>query len=202
MKARPGLATLPPALVSGAAVVAVIGGIAWAATPSGSAATPPPAAAAAPAAAPAAVPARGPREPGRSTEKPIVGTKRQAPVGVDRDSELRTGVTVRVSGGRSLTLTGQGPGDLGGPGLSFTVTVRNNSSTALDLGAMAVNATVGTLPASPSDAPPAKPLAGSLAPGGRASGTYVVALPDTSARDLHVEVQFNTSERVLTFDAR
>ncbi len=140
------------------------------------------------------------REPGRSTERAVVGSRRAAAVGFGRDSRLPNGVAVRVGGQKRVTVTAHGPGEVGGAGVQFTVTVRNTTSQAISLDGVAVSTTVGSLPASPVDSPSGAPLSGSLAAGASATGTYVAVLPRSGRGKVHVEVQFNTSDTLLSFD--
>jgi hypothetical protein len=100
------------------------------------------------------------------------------------------GVQVVVDKVRQVTVSAEGPGAVAGPGVSVEVRVTNGSGSALDLGGLAVNASYGddATPAAPSDSPPARPLAGRLAPGAAAAGVYVFTVPRAEASSLRVDV--------------
>lgn len=87
-------------------------------------------------------------------------------------------VTATVDGVQQVDATGRGVGEISGPALAYTVTVSNTGSTAVDLAGVSVNVQDQSgAPFSSIEGDPAKPLAGSLAPGQSAQGVYVFTLP-------------------------
>jgi hypothetical protein len=108
---------------------------------------------------------------------------------------------VTVGTPKAVHVTARGPGEVGGSAIAVTVSVRNTSSKAFDLGGLVVNAAYGSAatPAPPTDADPASPLTGRLPPAGRASGTYVFTAPASALSRLRVEVSSDAAARILVF---
>jgi hypothetical protein len=104
----------------------------------------------------------------RRTLAPVAPSKTVAVGGIARTVLL---------GSRSVTVKGQGPGELSGPGLALTLQVTNGSSRPLDLDAVTVSAGVRGEEASSSDGAPANAFRGRLAAGAKAQGVYVFVLP-------------------------
>jgi hypothetical protein len=81
------------------------------------------------------------------------------------------------------TATAQGPGEIAGPALFITVELRNGSNAPLDTSAAFVSLVDSAGQTSvPLTTDPYRPLPASVAPGARASATYVFRVAD-SARD-------------------
>jgi hypothetical protein len=98
-----------------------------------------------------------------------------------------------------VTVKGQGPGELSGPGVALTLQVTNGSSRPLDLDAVTVTAGVRGEEASSSDAAPAKPFSGRLQPGTKAQGVYVFVLPTGASRPVGVVVSLAPDLPVARF---
>lgn len=140
--------------------------------------------------------------PSIETAKPSVAVSPAAPVRIGRSTALRSGVIVTVGRPRTIRVAANGPGEIAGSALVVPVTVRNDTSAAIDLGGLVVNASYGSgagTPASPSDASPARPLAGSLGPGRSSVGQYVFVAPATAASRMRVEVSSSDAARILVF---
>ena len=137
--------------------------------------------------------------PSRSV--PAVAVSTAPPVPIGRAAPLTGEVRVTVGAPRAVQVTARGPGEVGGSAIAVPVSVRNTSSTAFDLGGLVVNAAYGSAatPAPPTDADPAAPLTGRLAPGRSASGTYVFTAPASAVSRLRVEVSSDATARILVF---
>lgn len=109
-----------------------------------------------------------------------------------------TARTVLLSS-RNVTVSGQGPGELSGPGVALTLQVTNGSSSPLDLDAVTVSASIRGQEASSSDSAPAKPFTGRLAPGAKAQGVYVFVLPPGGRRPVGVLVSLAPDLPVARF---
>jgi hypothetical protein len=109
-------------------------------------------------------------------------------------------VLVSVGAPKRVVVDARGPGQVAGPGFAVRVSVKNGSATPFDLGGLAVNASYGAQasPASPTDAAPAAPMKGRLAPGADAVGTYVFTAP-AGATGIRVEVVSNSAAEILVF---
>jgi hypothetical protein len=140
--------------------------------------------------------------PSRDTGKPSVAVSPAPPVAVGSTAALTTGVVVTVGAPRRVRVTAQGPGEIAGPAVAVPVTVRNASAKPFDLGGLVVNAAFGrsATPAPPTDADPARRLAGALAPGATARGTYVFLAPGGSS-GFRFEVVSDAAARILYFRA-
>ena len=88
-----------------------------------------------------------------------------------------------------------GPGEIAGPSVRFTITIKNSTSKKVDLSSTVVNAYAGadSAPAIPLQGPGGKPFPSSVAAGSSATGVFVfnIAKADRS----RVEVTVDTSVR-------
>lgn len=142
----------------------------------------------APGDAPAPPPAPAPEQP--------VGVSTAPPVDVGAPATLSDGVTATVRALTPVRTVPQGPGDRAGPGVVVRLAVRNGSGADVDLSTLTVTATAAGLPAPPSDGGVAAPMAGSLAAGDEASGTYVFRTPTAGASPVLVQVGLAGSPEV------
>jgi hypothetical protein len=126
----------------------------------------------------------------RTTLAPVAPSKTVAVGGTARTVLLES---------RKVTVKGQGPGELSGPGVALTLQVTNGSSRPLDLDAVTVSAGIRGEEASSSDAAPARPLGGRLAPGAKARGVYVFVLPPGARRPVAVVVSLAPDLPVARF---
>jgi hypothetical protein len=145
-------------------------------------------------------PSTSPVAPSKATGKPSVAVSTAPPVKIGATATLPSRVLVSVGAPRRVTVGARGPGEVAGPAFAVRVTVTNGSPSPFDLGGLTVNASYGRqeTPASPSDADPAAPLRGRLAPGADAVGTYVFGAP-AGATGLRVEVVSNSAAEILVF---
>jgi hypothetical protein len=110
------------------------------------------------------------------------------------------GVRLSVAGIRAVTASGHGPGELSGPALAVQVQVVNDGTSAVDLVSAGVAVYFGAdgVPASlvMSDEA-AQPLAGTLAPGATATGTYIALVPADSRDLVAVVVQMGDAPAAI-----
>jgi hypothetical protein len=131
---------------------------------------------------------------------PKVAITTLPPVPVGSRTPISANVLVSVGGLRALTVSASGPGEIAGSAVAFAVEIRNQGSRPVDLGGFTVTASYGSdVPASPSNAAPADPLTGRLAPGGTAAGTYVFRMPANQIESVRIQVSSNASPNVLVF---
>jgi ABC-type Fe3+-hydroxamate transport system substrate-binding protein len=121
------------------------------------------------------------------------------PVAPSRTVTVGGAARTVLLGSRNVTVSGQGPGELSGPGVALTLRVTNGSSSPLDLDAVTVSASIRGQEASSSDAAPAKPFSGRLAPGANAEGVYVFVLPAGARRPVGVVVSLAPDLPVARF---
>ena len=88
-----------------------------------------------------------------------------------------------------------GPGEIAGPSVRFTITIKNSTGKKVDLSSTVVNAYAGvdSAPAIPLQGPGGKPFPSSVADGGSATGVFVFNIARAD-RD-RVEVTVDTSVR-------
>ena len=125
------------------------------------------------------------------------GTNRLPTVPPGESEEVAPGIVVSADALKNVSITGAGPGELSGPGISVTVHVDNDTDAEVDLGGFAVNAYYGKVPAIPSLGSSADQLAGELAPGGSASGVYLFVKPDGSTGALRLEIEHSGATDVV-----
>ena len=78
-----------------------------------------------------------------TTMKAGIASRILRPVGVGQPAELAHNLFASVTHVEVATLTAQAPGETSGPGAFVTVTVRNDTDAAVDLGGLAVNVHYG-----------------------------------------------------------
>ena len=99
-------------------------------------------------------------------------------------------------------ISGQGPGEVGGPAIAVTVEISNNSGNSVDLTAFNANLFYGKdrTPASPAlnaDAP----FPGELANGQSASATYSFFVPG-NANPIEIQVNYSAQTPIAVFKGR
>jgi hypothetical protein len=122
-----------------------------------------------------------------------------APAAPSRTVTVGAGARAVLIKSRNVTITGQGPGELSGPGVALTLQVTNGASAPLDLDAVTVSASIRGQEASSSDAAPAKPFGGRLAAGAKAQAVYVFVLPAGARRPVGVVVSLAPDLPVARF---
>jgi hypothetical protein len=138
-------------------------------------------------------------EPGPLTPVPSKSRATLAPAAPSRTVTVGGGARAVLISSRNVTVKGQGPGELSGPAVALTLQVTNGASGPLDLDAVTVTASIHGQEASSSDAAPAKPFAGRLAPGARTQAVYVFVLPAGVRRPVGVVVSLAPDLPVARF---
>ena len=139
--------------------------------------------------------------PTAEDDSPSVGVSLAPAVKVGRAAQILDGVEVSVGTVKEQTVKASLPGEIAGPAAVVPVTVKNTSKQPFSLDGLAVTASYGDdVPGVDTSADPAKPLAGSLAAGASASGTYVFMVPSKSIKSLHLEISSDQSPKIVQFD--
>lgn len=113
-----------------------------------------------------------------------------------------TGMVIEILAVDAIAVTAETPGEVDGTAVRVTVSARNDSTEAqsVDSAVVTVEAAdeygIGTTAGNPS------PLAGELAPGATASGTYVFMLDPASDREITVSVNYAAGEPVAVFTGK
>jgi hypothetical protein len=135
-----------------------------------------------------------------TTMKAGIASRTLRPVGVGQPAELAHNLFASVTHVEVATLTAQAPGETSGPGAFVTVTVRNDTDAAVDLGGLAVNVHYGNrIPATP-----VRELGGSLkgvlAPGGSKSARYAFRVPREQIGSIVVDIQHSAAPNIVIVD--
>lgn len=96
----------------------------------------------------------------------------------------------------------QGPGEVGGPSLRFSLNVRNDTTSAFSLASTVVNAYYGAnqSPATDLREPGGVPLPDSVAPGQTATGVLIFAVPTSKRDDVQITVDYAVGSPVVVFE--
>jgi hypothetical protein len=124
----------------------------------------------------------------------------EAAVPLTSTADFGNKVTAVVTAAKSINATAQGPGEIAGPAVAISLTIKNTSGGAIDLSSVIVNLQdkAGT-PSNPMSASPAKPVSGKLASGATASGVYVFSLPRSHLNPVTISVSYTTEAPVVLF---
>lgn len=102
----------------------------------------------------------------------------------------------------AITVTAETPGEVDGSAVRVTVSARNTSTESQPVDSALVTIVagdelgIGTTAGSPS------PLAGEIAPGDAATGTYIFMLDPAADREITVSVNYAAGEPVAVFTGK
>lgn len=151
--------------------------------------------------APSTVPTTAPTSPPRLTATPGSNprTITNKPVAVGQPA-TQDRVQIRVVRMESITARAQMPGEVSGPAVAVAVELTNNSRTPLDAsGVLVTLLDARKAPGSEMSAAPNRPMSGQLAPGGKASGVYVFAVPTDARGAVTIYVTLPSASPVVAF---
>lgn len=140
---------------------------------------------------------QAPAQPARSD----IGSVKLPAVQPKKPVEIKDGVRITVTDATKVKVVPRGPGEIAGPGVAVRISIENGSDSPVNLSGVAVNASVGDVPASPSDSDPAAPFVGELMPGKSSAGVYVFRMPEGATGQLTVQVEQNESKNVVVVKA-
>lgn len=137
-----------------------------------------------------------PADPGQPVQPPAqeVGlTEQAAPV---------PGVTFSISGLEAVDGVANGPGEVAGPALRFTLSVRNDTAEAVSLVATVVNLFAGAdrAPAAELGEPGGVPLPETVAPGETATGVFVFNVPTDQRDQVQISVDYSVDAPIVLFE--
>lgn len=92
-------------------------------------------------------------------------------------------------------------GEIAGPSVQFTLSIKNSTGEPVDLGLIAVNAHIGEnrTPATSLIRPGGDPFAGTLADGDSAEGVYVYNIPESERDDVTLTIDYRAGEPAFVF---
>jgi hypothetical protein len=141
-----------------------------------------------------------PTATGEPTVVPSAATSTtKAPI--DKKGDLGNGVEVRVNRIENVQGEAQGPGEVAGPALRVSITVKNNTSKAVSMELALANLYYGkeATPASPLSGPGADPLTRAIPAGKSATGRYVFGVPKDERDQIQVEFSYTTKAPTVIF---
>ncbi|RIJ51509.1 hypothetical protein DZG00_08610 [Clavibacter lycopersici] len=123
-----------------------------------------------------------------------------SPVALDATAEPVPGVSASIGSLAAVDGVADGPGEVAGPAVSFTLTIENRTDAAVSLASTVVTVASGDdlLPADPLSTGSA-PLPAEAAPGETVTGTYVFALPLERRDDVRIAVDYMAGTPVVVF---
>jgi hypothetical protein len=133
---------------------------------------------------------------------PFLGEPVADAVAPDATADFGDRVTARIGSVSPFTAEGGGVGEVSGSAVRVTVAITNGTGAAIPLDSVTVNAFHGSdqTPAAPlvSDTS-STPLAGSLAPGASANGSYAFSVPEGDIDSLVVSVSRGAGSPLVVF---
>ncbi len=124
------------------------------------------------------------------------------PAPIAEPTHTYAGVQVSLDSIEAVTGEARGPGELAGPALRVTVTLRNNTATELPLEGALVNVFYGAAqtPAIQLSGPGVDPFPSVAAPNEVVHGTYVFSVPIEDRSGIAIEVVAGTATPVFVFE--
>lgn len=150
---------------------------------------------------------------GEATKKPS-GTattngstlKEMPPVGLDSEADRPDGVVIALKKIESIAGEAKLPGEIAGPALRLTVTIKNGTNSDLSLDSVVVNGYRGAkqIPLEMLTSPGGSPFTGTLKPGEQAEAVYIFAVDGTHRSDVTFTVDATPGQPAAVFrgDAR
>lgn len=138
-----------------------------------------------------------PADPGQPAPPPA-----QAPVALTEPAAPVPGVTFSISGLEAVDGVANGPGEVAGPALRFTLTVRNDTAEAVSLTSTVVNLFAGAdrAPATELQEPGGVPLPEGVAPGQSATGVFVFGVPVDLRDQVQISVDYSVDAPIVLFE--
>ena len=198
---RVGLIVVPAVVIVAVAVGAIAAAAPHAGTDpaptSSSASVVPPSATASPSATPrkATTPAPPPtRVPGGAPQPTTTAS-------ISRPATIAKALTVRVTTMEAVVGEADGPGEIAGPAVRFTITITNRTGKTVNLSDTAVNAYYGAdaTPALPLRMPGGVPFPASVQDGRSATGVFVFSIPVASRSLVGVTVDTSVHNPIVAF---
>lgn len=113
-------------------------------------------------------------------------------VSLDGVAELPGGIEVEASKLNAINSVAQTPGDLSGPAIAATITIRNNSKVSLHIDNVMVTLVDSDGQSGiPSASDPYEPFSGTIAPGASAEGLYVFVVPEGARGHVQLSVAYS-----------
>lgn len=152
----------------------------------------------APSASPRATASAAPR-----TSKPAAASTPQPTKSVDltAPATIIKSLQVKVVKLEAVTGTAQGPGEIGGPSVRFTIRIANDTGKSVDLSNTVVNAYYGTdmTPAVQLEQPGGHPFPATVKTGSTTEGVFLFNIAKSARAHVEVTVDTSVSNPVVAF---
>jgi hypothetical protein len=112
------------------------------------------------------------------------------------------GVVVSIDSLEAVEGEAQGPGEVGGPALRFTLTMRNDGDAPVSLESTVVNVYSGPdqAPAVDLSGPGGVPLPGEVAPGATVTGVFIFMVPPEQRDQVKIGVDYTVGVPIVVFE--
>jgi hypothetical protein len=124
------------------------------------------------------------------------------PVPLTEDVAPVPGIVVGIDELESVTGEAQGPGEVGGPALRFTLTLRNDGDTAVSLESTVVTVYSGPdqIPAQDLMGPGGVPLPAEIGAGATVTGVFVFTVPPDNRDQVRIGVDYTVGVPIVVFE--
>lgn len=124
-----------------------------------------------------------------------------SPLALSEKSKPEAGVTATVGSIEAVKGDGQGPGQISGPAIRFTLTLANGGATAIGTGKVVVNVEGGadSSPAIQLSGPGAAPFPESTGAGQISTGTFVFLIPNDQRDKVRILFNYQVSSPIVAF---
>ena len=125
----------------------------------------------------------------------------QPPVSLTESATVIPQVVFTLGALEAVDGVAQGPGEVAGPALRFTLTVRNDTAASVSLASTVVNLFAGAdqIPSMDLAEPGGVPLPDEVKPGQSATGTFVFAVPRDARNPVKISVDYSVGVPVVVF---
>lgn len=120
----------------------------------------------------------------------------------DDNADIGGDVSVALSKIEAIEGEAQGPGEISGPSIRFTVTFTNKSDAAYSLAGAVTNLYFGPdqIPAIPLQGPGGASFPSEVKPGETATGTFIYNVPTDQRDQVRITVDYEAAEPALVFE--
>lgn len=146
--------------------------------------------------APAAVPLASAKAPSASPAPQPTKT-----ASIARPATIVKALTAKVTKRAAVAGKAQGPGEIAGPAVQFTIRITNTTGSTVDLRSAVVNAYFGAddTPATQLEEPGGQPFPDSVRDGATATGVFVFTIPVAQRGSVSVTLDTSVANAVVAF---
>lgn len=159
--------------------------------------------AAAPSAVPSVAPSASAPAPSASSEATAAAPAPQPTktAEIAKPAVIVKALTAKVTDQAAVAGTAQGPGEIAGPSVQFTIRISNTTGKTVDLASAVVNAYYGTdrTPASQLEEPGGHSFPESVKDGDSATGVFVFTIPSSQRGTVLVTLDTSVANAVVAF---